>query len=315
MDLPPDPPLPAVTLRSVLIGLAGVCFICGLAAYNDFAMENTLLIGNFLPIGLLLIALFLIIVVNAPLHRFAPRKALRQSELAVVLLMVLVSCAVPSSGLMRYLPSSLTGVYIGAAERRADWGPAVDAAKVPNWLLPKVDGATAAEKGYQDVFTYFRYRAPDGRVPWAAWVRPVLTWGILIAFLWGLIISLSLIVRKQWTENERLSFPLATVYQSLIEPPAPGRSFNTLMRGPGFWIAAGCVFGIHSLNALNRYDPSWPNVPLTYDFQDILVDPPWAFTGWGLKTATVYFSMIGISFFMQTKTALSACGSSSWCGR
>ena len=302
---PSAKPLPAVTLRSILIGLAGVCFVCGLAAYNDFAMDNTFLIGNFLPIGLLLIVLTLVVGVNVPLHRYFPSKAIRQGELAVIVLMVLVSCSVPSSGLMRYLPSSLTGIYIGAAERRADWGPAVDAAKVPEWLLPKVDGATAAEKGYQDVFTQFRARAPDGQVPWSAWVRPIFTWGIVVAFIWGLLISISLIVRKQWTENERLSFPLATIYQSLIETPAPGQSLNTLFRSTGFWIAAGSVFVIHSLNALNKYDPTWPNVPLTYDFQTMLVDPPWAFTTWGFKTATIYFSMIGIAFFMQTKTSFS----------
>lgn len=303
--MPDDAPRPVITLRSVLIGLLGVCFICGLAAYNDFAMENTFLIGNFLPIGLVLIVLTLVIGVNVPVLKLAPRFALKQNELAVIVLMVLVACAVPSSGLLRYLPSSITGIYMGAAERRGDWGPAVDAAKVPEWLLPVVTGNIAADKGTDPVFTYFRYRAPDGAVPWHAWVRPFLTWGILVACLWGLLISLSLIVRKQWTENERLTFPLATIYESLIEPPAPGHCLNGLFRSAGFWSAAAVVFCIHSLNALYKYDPSWPNVPLTYDFQTMLVDPPWSYATWGFKTATISFSMIGIGYLMQTKTSFS----------
>lgn len=303
--MPPASPSPSVTWRSVLIGLIGVVFICGVTPYNDFAMENTFLVGNFLPIGLLMILLVLVLAVNVPLRRLLPAKALRRGELATIVLMVLVGCAVPSSGLMRYLPGSLVGTYIGAAERPVEWGPPVDAAKMPEWLLPTVDGASAAEKGYQPVFTEYRARSPDGRVPWAAWVRPAVTWGVLIALLWGLLLCLSLIVRTQWAENERLTFPLATIYGSLIETPEPGRLLAPLFRSRGFWTAAGVVFFIRSLNALHAYDSNFPLIPLGYDWRDLLSDAPWSFTSVMLKTADLSFSMIGIAFFIQTKTAFS----------
>ena len=294
-----------MTWRAVFIGLGAVCAICGLAPYNDFVAENTLLVGNFLPVGLLLIVLALVLVVNAPLRRWRPGWALRQTELAVVLAMALSACAVPSSGLMRYLPSSVVGIYSAAADRPADYGAAVDAARIPEWLLPRSEGVSAADRGGQNVYAYFRARAPDGRVPWAAWVRPVIAWGILIALLYGLVIGLSLVVRLQWTENERLAFPLANVYQSLIEAPAPGYALNTLFRSAGFWIAAGAVFCVHGLNALHANNPNVPQVPLTYDLTDLMADPPWVFTAPGLKTATISFSMIGIAFFVQSKTAFS----------
>src|ERR1051325_5789614 len=43
-----------VNLRSVLLGLLGVIFICTLTPYNDWAVNNTYLVGNYLPVGLLL---------------------------------------------------------------------------------------------------------------------------------------------------------------------------------------------------------------------------------------------------------------------
>src|SRR4051812_41373876 len=55
-----DPPLTsidsmtpqrAITWRSVLIGLAGVVLICALTPYNDYALNNTFLVGNNLPVG------------------------------------------------------------------------------------------------------------------------------------------------------------------------------------------------------------------------------------------------------------------------
>src|SRR5689334_12460411 len=107
---PPPTSTRAVTLRSVLLGLLGVLFICGLTAYNDYVVANTFLIGNFLPIGLLLFMLVLILGINGPLSRLVPRCALSRGELGVVLCMTLVSCALPSSGLMRYLPAEMVGI-------------------------------------------------------------------------------------------------------------------------------------------------------------------------------------------------------------
>jgi hypothetical protein len=45
-----------------------------------------------------LVAFILVVFINAPLHKFAPRHALRQNELAVVLLMTLASCGIPNWG-------------------------------------------------------------------------------------------------------------------------------------------------------------------------------------------------------------------------
>ena len=37
------------------------------------------------------------------------------------------------------------------------------------------------------------------------------------------------VLRRQWVENERLQFPLVTVYMSLIESPAPGKALKANM--------------------------------------------------------------------------------------
>src|ERR1700743_1069059 len=99
-QLQPPQRLP-ITWRSGLLGLFGVTLICGLTPYNDYALNNTFLVGNNLPIGVVMFSFLFVLLVNAPLHRWWPAHALTAGELSVALSMTLVSCTMPSSGLMR----------------------------------------------------------------------------------------------------------------------------------------------------------------------------------------------------------------------
>jgi hypothetical protein len=301
-----------VTPRSVLLGLAGVVFICGLTPYNDYAMGNTFLVGNFLPIGMLLFFAFFLLLVNAPLWRWKPDRALGAVELSVSLGMMLVACSLPSSGLMRYLPSGLVGIYHSAASN-PDHRALLQTVSLPDWLLPSLQGETPLERSTDPVITRFVGRTPEDQqgflglagVPWRAWVRPALTWGVLVALIYGAVLSLVFIVRRQWAENERLPFPLATVYLSLIETPPPGRVLNPLFSSRGFWIAFAAVFFLHGMNALHAYFPKVPDLPLGYNFAPLVAGTSLRFSETGFRQNQIYFVMLGITFLLQTRIAFS----------
>lgn len=307
-----DPTRRVVTLRSVLLGLAGVVFICGLTPYNDYAMGNTFLVGNFLPIGLLLFFACFLLLVNAPLWRWKPRLALGSGELSVALGMTLVACAIPSSGLMRYLPASLVGMHNQAAGN-ADYRGLLETVKLPDWLLPELHGQTPLERATDPVITHYVGRTPAEQhgilglsaVPWRAWLRPAWTWGILLVFLFGAVLSMVFIVRAQWAENERLPFPLVTVYLSLIESPPPGRVLNPLFASRAFWIAFAAVFVLHGINAMHLYAPRVPEIPLGYNFISLAAGTPFRFADTGFRQNQLFFVMVGIAFLLQTRIAFS----------
>src|SRR4051794_24905223 len=141
--MPPVPiPVPAephsprsLTLRSVLLGLAGVLFICAFTPYNDYVLNNTFLIGNNLPLGVTMLAFLFTLAVNGPLSRFAPRYAFTSGEVAVAFMMVLISCALPSSGLMRALPASLVVPFNEAGADERYW-QLLRSMNLPHWLFP-----------------------------------------------------------------------------------------------------------------------------------------------------------------------------------
>src|SRR5438093_10764691 len=134
-----------VNLRSVVLGLLGVVFTCALTPYNDWVVNNTYLVGNYLPIGLLLFFLTFIILINGALWRWRPSWAFGSGELAVAMGMVMVGCAVPSSGLMRYLPAALIGVtYQPGVE--PSYVSVFPRLTLPKWMFPSIAATHRADR-------------------------------------------------------------------------------------------------------------------------------------------------------------------------
>src|SRR5437764_12382871 len=76
-------PPSAVTLRAVLLGIAGVIVICGLTPYNDYALNNTFLVGNNLPLAVVMFMFLFTLMVNGPLNRWKPSWAFSAGEITV----------------------------------------------------------------------------------------------------------------------------------------------------------------------------------------------------------------------------------------
>lgn len=303
-----------VNWRSVSLGLLGVLFICILTPYNNYVLSNTDFIGSHLPASLLVFFFVFVLLVNGLLWRFAPRRALGGGELAVALAMALVSCALPSNGLMRYLPGHLVSFFSTAAVDN-DSATILRQLDLPDWLWPRMAADDPVERAMDPVVRDFvsRMHLPDDRfvtrfaaVPWQSWIVPAIAWGIFFFALCGAVLFLALIFRRQWVENEKLAFPLASVYLSLIEPPERGRFLNSLLRNRLFWWAFAGVFLLHGFNALHVYDPQhWPVIPISYDLRDILANPPWRFTHYNFQVSGIYFTVVGIMIFVQGRIAFS----------
>jgi hypothetical protein len=295
-----------VSLRSVLLGLTGAALICGLTPYNDYALANTPLVGNNLPLGVVMMLFLFLLLVNGPLNRLAPRWAFTPAELAVALAMVLVACAMPSSGLMRYFLPSLVSPFWHAQGSR-EYLDLLTKVDLPAWLLPSFAGNNPQDWMNDPIVTGFLGRWIDeSSIPYRAWLRPAVTWGIFFLGLFGALIFLAVIVRRQWNENERLAFPLAQIQLALIERPAPGRLFNDTFRSTAFWIAFAGVFFIHTWNGSTQYWPQFfPEIPLGYDFRDLMSEPPLAYAEPRLMQAKILFTLTGATYFLSTPVAFS----------
>lgn len=295
--------------RGVALGAIIGTLLCALTPWNDLVLGNTSLIGSFLPLGLIGL-LALAIGVNAVSAKWRARTIFSRADLSAALALGLIACTLPASGLMRYLPAGLIGLQYqtGTAPDRAKL---LSTLALPPSLLPSDDAAAPIGGSDRTVNDYYN-RASEGsgdsmigRVPWSKWVRPAFAWGVLLASIYVAVLSLSAIVHRQWAVNERISFPLATVYGLLIEAPQPGRALNGLLSSRAFWIAAALVFAIHLLNGAHQIRPSVPQIPLNFDFNAMFTTPPWDRIDPFAKRGVVLFSVIGICYFVRSDVALS----------
>lgn len=300
----PSRPARAITWRSVSLGLFGGCLVCAAVPYNDFVLNNTYLVGNSLPVIVVMLAFLVALLVNAPLHRWAPRHALQSGELTCALLMMLVACAVPTSGLLRYLPPALVVPFF-RAQSDPQYQQILEAADLPAWMFPRFSSPSPQQWGNDSVVTGYALRwTGRGMAPYLAWLRPMLSWGIFTAALWGAILSLMSILRRQWAETEKLAFPLAQVHLALIEQPSAGQALNGVLRRRGFWIAFSAVFLLHLWNGCAAYSPQhFTPIPLGFGLRSIFSESPLHYIEDNAVSATVFFTVASMTFFINSSLA------------
>ncbi len=289
-----------------MIGMVGVATICLLTPYNDYVVWNTFMVGNSLPLAALALSFLLAALVNGPLSYWKPRWALSSGEMGIVLAMMLVASALPASALMRYFPASLVYPFWNAAAD-ADAAELLSRMNLPKWLFPVFAGDTPAEWAQDPVVTGFVHRwTGDEPPPYWAWVQPLLTWGVYFIAFHGAILCMLVIVRRQWYENERLSFPLAQIQLSLLEKPQAGRWFGGMMAKRAFWIMFIGINVIHAGNALHVYLPVYfPEIPVRYSLWALFTEQPLSYMHWSLKQSTIFFTAVGVAYLLPGAVSFS----------
>jgi hypothetical protein len=223
-----------LTWRAFIIGLIGVVALSVLTPINDFRAGNTYLTGNHFPVGVFFFLLILTLLVNVVIKLVRSRLVLRQAELMLVWCMMICAASVPASGLMRYwLPLGAAAPYLA---QRPDllWEETV-LKEAPEGILLSKDMRSVAARNF--------YRGTRGgevvRVPWDRWARYLTTWGLFIGLYYVANFCLFGLLRRQWVERERLTFPLARIPVEFTAGAGSPSLVPPLLRNRGFLLGAG----------------------------------------------------------------------------
>ena len=148
-----------------------------------------------------------------------------------------------------------------------------------------------------------------GKIPFKGWTNVLYYWGPLLIVISLMCLGLLMFVHRQWTRNEKLSYPLVSVAESLFIKDSPKDYFAAVFRSYLFWLSFGFVFFIHAYNYWVTAFPTsgFSSIPLTYTLKDLRnVIPSITSSGaYSLETVKIMFMIIGISYFLAPALSLS----------
>ena len=231
------------------VGSVLVVLVVWAMIYSEYVLYATSTNYSHFPIFTFLTFLVLVLVAVPAMRRVAPGWEFSRSELFVILIMLMVAGLIPSNGLTGFLLVVLASPYY-FADPENRWAEYLHE-HIPSWVAPREVWA----------MKWFFEGLPEGQsIPWSVWLVPLLWWALFLVALSFATLALMVILRRQWSRNERLTYPLVQVPVALTEGSAEGRT--PLLRNRLFYIGAGVSFGIICWNILGYFYPTVPTIPL-----------------------------------------------------
>ena len=284
-------PRHGVTARAVLIAL----LLTPLNCYWIMQIEVVWYSGHPTCASIFYNVVFSLLVVmacNAVWRRAMPRHALYQGELLTIYVMLGIASSIASHDMLQILVPTITHAHKYATPEN-EWARLFGRI-LPSWLT--VDDSqvlTAYYEGDRSFLTLHHIRA---------WTTPMLWWGAFIVVLLFVMACINTLVRKAWTEDEKLSYPMIQLPLALTDEDGGGGLFRNRLLWAGILLAGG----IDVLNGVSFYLPYVPSVPVKYSQSNIgrmFTSKPWNAVGY--LPLPLYPFAIGLAYLLPVDLSFS----------
>lgn len=277
--------LPGVTLRALAIGLvlSGVnCYWLIMCLFWE--QSHPTVISLFFNV---IFSVFVLSLLNLLLKRFLPDRSLSQGELLTVYIMLCMASAMGAQDMIQVLiPAIPHPFWFGTAEN--EWAD-LFFRYIPDWLVVSDKNvATGYFEGESTLYTAQHIKA---------WLMPIVVWSGFIFALVFVMLCLTTIVRKRWTEEEKLSYPV-------IQLPLEMTNTDTFFKNKLMWIGFGIAGAMNLINGLHHLFPAVPGIGgKSYDVSPFFATKPWSAIGW--TPVAVYPFVVGLGFFIPLDLSFS----------
>ncbi len=270
-----------VSLRTIVLALALILinnYWITLIEVRYYALDGSCLPLFIQPVFIL----FIVTLLNIAVKRLLPRWAMSPGELITLYIMVVIGASMAAHDMVQ----NLFGVIAHPAHFKA-MNPSWDA-----WykLLPHhlfVDDPLAVKALYNG------NADPNNPKLYIPFIKPLAIWSILVFALVGIALSMNLLVKKLWSEQEKLTFPLIQLPMAMCA----GIEGKSLYKMPLLWAGFAIAATISGINGLHDFIPNVPYLSFVkgLKLQDFTTTPPWNVIG--DTQFNMYPFAIGLAFF------------------
>ncbi|MDA1193164.1 MAG: hypothetical protein O3A46_15925 [Candidatus Poribacteria bacterium] len=220
-------------------------------------------------------------LVNIGLKAIHPRLSFTKPELLLVYVMMTIGAGMAGHGFMQLL-LPLKGHAHWYASTENDWGE-LFLQYLPDWLV--VSDPAALKDHYLGESTFYT------REHLRVWAKPIFWWTTFIMAFALVHLGIVQLVRKQWVEQEKLTYPIIQLPLELISEP------KRLASRPLFWGGFVVAAGFSVLNELSLLVPSVPYVHLKLtNIGWWFSEKPWDAVGW--LPVSFYPFAVGLGYFI-----------------
>lgn len=230
------------TRRAYFIGLILSFLVIVMAHYSIDIVHGSYLAIDHMPAGGIFVFFIFVLLLNPILGLFKKNFQVSPRELIFIYITLLITCSITEMGLGTQLCPMIAAPFYYATPEN-NWAQIIQPHLKP-WLFPQ------GEK----VVQWFFEGLPKGeQIPWLTWIKPLSFWFIFIFSLYIVMLCITVILRKQWVEKEKLVYPLVQLPLEMVHDDEKGRLIKPFFRNKLMWIGFAIPFFISSWNGLYNY--------------------------------------------------------------
>ena len=278
------------TPKALILGCLFTFFVAAGDSYGVFYLRGSYMTLGTSTVGALFLLFFLAGLINPLLKLVHPRAGLNRGELLLIYIMMVMASPLPVFFAGRFIGTILTPFYFATPEN--DWHTLIQP-HIADWLQPR-DLAV--------MWPFYEGLEQGRSIPWVGWLPMFLRWAPLVWALFLAMIAAMAILRKQWNDYERLTYPLVQVPMALTEQDAGGDRMAPFFKNPVMWtgFAVPAIWG--TLHGLHNYFPE--TVPIATNVDPIHFILP-IFDNLSELQFKFRFNILGFFYFLKTEIAFS----------
>ena len=283
-----------ITLRGVGVGIGMVVLGALAGMYSNYVSRSSGFAYSNIPLAAFLPFTLFVVAVNPLLKAFRRAWALGTADLVLAFAMAWVGSMFAARAILGSIVIGIASPYYFATPENG-WAGTLHP-HLPPWALPQ---DVAAMRGF------FEGLPAGTPIPWKAWILPCFWWASFLTTLVLVMFGVSMLLRRQWEERERLTFALAEQPLTMIRGSESESLLPSFMHDWRFWVGFSIPTLIILWNMSTFFYHLMPKIPITQigTGWSGRIDFPWK--GFPDLRVRINFYVTGFAYLANTDVLLS----------